>query len=109
MDTERREHPRFPVSALVDFTGSELLLQQPLVDLSLGGLGLTCSLPEAPGQRVDLVMDLDRINITLAVQGEVRWCAGQGPVRVGVAFVGLDVERTRVLQRYLQAVAEALA
>lgn len=102
MNQERRQDPRYSVPALVDYTGSELLLCHPIHNLSLWGISICSCCDEEVGSFVDLVLDLDLLNTSIAAQGEVVWTEDQGDLKVlGIRFVELDEDRLKVLKRYL--------
>ncbi len=104
---ENREHPRYEVSAYVDYTGSELLLFHHVENISLGGICIQTDAVEELGTVVDLVINFPDLDATVAVQGEVAWLNREPPMDMGIRFMELDEERRKTLRRYLKRIREA--
>lgn len=103
---ERRKHPRFAITAFVDWTGDELLLHHPVVNLSLGGLCIESTIAEPVGQRVELVLHFpDRLSVVTVV-AEVVWNRPGRPAVMGLRFMDPDARSRAALQRYLDEVVE---
>lgn len=101
---DKREHPRFEVSAYVDYTGSELLLYHRVENISLGGICIVSDSVEEPGTVVDLVINFPELDATVATQGEVVWLNRERPMDMGIRFLELDEDRRKTLRRYLERV-----
>jgi len=104
---ENREHPRFEVSAYVDYTGAELLLHHRVENISLGGISIRTNSVEEPGTVVDLVINFPDLDATVAIQGEVAWLDRTGAMNMGIRFLELDDERRETLSRYLKRIRKA--
>ncbi|PIE19064.1 MAG: hypothetical protein CSA65_03220 [Proteobacteria bacterium] len=100
-DDERREHPRFEVTAYVDYTGSEILLYHHIENLSLGGICIRTTMLESLGSKVDLVINFPDLDKTVSVIGEVVWVNEHEPMDMGLRFLDLDEERLAVLREYI--------
>lgn len=100
----RRAHPRYEVTAYVDYTGSsEVLLYHRIENISLGGISIQTASLEERGTVVDLVISFPDLDATIAVRGEVSWVNREEPMDMGVRFLELDEERKDVLRRFIQA------
>lgn len=103
--SEQRQHPRFEVTAHVDYTGTEILLYHRIENLSLGGMCLQTSTVEDLGTVVDLVISFpDLEDATICLSGEVVWANREDPMDMGIRFLDLDEERKKVLREYLARV-----
>ncbi len=102
-DNDKREHRRFEVTALVDCTGRELLLNHRVSNISLGGICILSESVEETGSIVDLVINFPEQDTSLALQGEVVWCNTESPRDMGIRYVNMDDERKNTLRRYLEA------
>ena len=101
-DGKTRQHPRYEVDVLVDFTGTEVLLCHRVVNLSLGGLCLQSPEVEEVGALVDLVLNFPDLGETsFSVQGEVVWANREPPMDMGIRYLDLDDRKRDILRRYL--------
>jgi uncharacterized protein (TIGR02266 family) len=100
-DDERREHPRFEVTAYVDYAGSEILLYHHIENLSLGGISIRTTMLEPLGAKVDLVINFPDLDKMVSVVGEVVWVNEHEPMDMGLRFLDLDEERMAVLREYI--------
>lgn len=102
-----REFPRFEVNALVDFTGTEVLLYHKIQNISLGGLSLQTPSIEEVGTMVELVINFpDLGGSSLSVRGVVVWANREPPMDMGLRFVDMDEQKRELLRKYLARVAE---
>lgn len=99
-----RKHPRYVVDAFVDCTGTEVLLNYKVCNISLGGICLQTPSVEEVGTVVDLVINFPELDSTIAIKGEVVWVNREPPEDMGIRYVGLDEERKRTLRKYIQKV-----
>ena len=102
-----RAFPRFEVEARVDYTGTEILLNRQIQNLSLGGLCIHTDALENLGTMVDLVISFPELDTSITARGEVVWVNSEAPRDMGVRFVDLDVERKDTLRKYIGLVAHA--
>jgi uncharacterized protein (TIGR02266 family) len=102
--SDKREHPRYEVTAYVDYAGSELLLYHRIENISLGGICIQTSSIEDLGTLVDLVINFPDLDTSVAVQGEVVWANREPPMDMGIRYVDLDDQRRDTLRRYITAV-----
>ncbi len=101
-DTEHpRAFPRFEVEARVDYTGTEILLNHRIQNLSLGGLCIQTDALEDLGTTVDLVISFPELDASITARGEVVWVNPESPRDMGVRFLDLDNERKDTLRKYL--------
>lgn len=101
---EKREHPRYEVTAYVDYSGSEVLLYHRIENISLGGICIQTTAVEEVGTVVDLMINFPDLDTSIAVQGEVVWCNREPPMDLGIRYIDLDDERRETLRRYLAQV-----
>ena len=100
-DRRAREHPRYEVSAYVDYTGSEVLLYHRIQNISLGGICISSPSVEEVGTSVDLVINFPELGTSLSVRGEVVWVNRETPMDMGIRYVDLDNERKDTLRKYI--------
>ena len=104
-DRRTRQFPRYEVNALVDLTGTEVLLYHKVQNISRGGLSLETPSIEEVGTIVDLVVNFpDLGEAPLAVQGEVVWANREPPTDMGIRWLDLDEQKRETLRRYLARV-----
>lgn len=101
-----RAFPRFEVEASVDYTGTEILLNHRIQNLSLGGLCILTDALEAVGTVVDLVITFRELDTSITARGEVVWANKDDPMDLGIRFVDLDTERKETLRKYLTLTRE---
>lgn len=100
----RREHPRYEISAYVDYTGSEVLLYHRIQNISIGGVCLQSPSIEEVGTTVDLVINFPELGTTLATRGEVVWANRDPPMDMGIRFLDMDEAKRETLRRYITRV-----
>jgi uncharacterized protein (TIGR02266 family) len=101
---DKREHPRYEVTAYVDYAGTEVLLYHRIENISLGGICIQTASIEEVGTLVDLVINFPDLDTSIAVQGEVVWANREPPMDMGIRYKDLDEERRETLRRYVVAV-----
>jgi hypothetical protein len=108
LERKGRQHPRYEVHALVDMTGSEVLLAHKIRNLSLGGLCLETPSVEEVGTTVDLVINFPELDgASVAMRGEVVWAVREEPMEMGIRYVDLDDGKREILMRFIaRATAE---
>jgi len=97
-----RRHPRYEVDAFADLTGTEILLNHKVCNISLGGICLQTQSVEEVGTIVDLVINFPDLESTIAVKGEVVWVNREPPEDMGIRYVELSDERKGTLKKLLQ-------
>ena len=102
-----REHVRIQTDALVDFTGTDVLLFHKIENLSLGGMSIFAASVEPIGTRVYLTINFPAFNEVIEVEGEVVWCREQEPKEMGIKFCELTKEQEDVMNRYIAAKASS--
>jgi uncharacterized protein (TIGR02266 family) len=102
--SEKRKHPRFEVTAYVDYSGTEVLLYHSIENISLGGICIQSASIEDVGTVVDLLINFPDLDATIAVQGEVVWANREPPMDMGIRYLDLDGERKDTLRKYIQRV-----
>lgn len=98
---DKRAHPRYEVTAYVDYSGSEVLLYHRIENISLGGICIQTASIEEMGTLVDLVINFPDLDTSIAVQGEVVWANREPPMDMGIRYTELDDERRETLRRYI--------
>ena len=105
VERKTRQYPRFEVNALVDFTGTEVLLYHKIQNISLGGLSLQTPSIEEVGTIVDLVINFpDLGHASVACRGEVVWANREPPMDMGIRYIDMDEERKDTLRKYITMV-----
>jgi Tfp pilus assembly protein PilZ len=100
-----REHPRYEVSAYVDYTGgSELLLYHQIQNISLGGICISSPSTEEVGTLVDLVINFPDLGKSMSLRGMVVWANREPPQDMGIRYVDLDEGRRETLKQYIDRV-----
>ena len=99
-----REHPRYEVSAYVDYTGTEVLLYHRIQNISLGGICISSPSIEEVGTIVDLVINFPELGSSLALRGEVVWANREAPQDMGIRYVDMDDEKRETLRQYINRV-----
>lgn len=100
-----REHPRYELDAFVDVTGTEVLLNHRVTNISLGGICLQTDVLEDLGTLVDLVINFPELDASMSVRGEVVWANPEPPMDLGIRFVDLDDEHKETLRKYISLAA----
>jgi uncharacterized protein (TIGR02266 family) len=103
-DRRTREHPRYEVSAYVDYTGTEVLLYHRIQNISLGGICISSPSIEEVGTTVDLVINFPELGSSLSVRGEVVWANRDAPQDMGIRYLDLDEAKRETLRQYLNRV-----
>lgn len=99
---QKREHVRIETDALVDYTGSEVLLFHKIENLSLGGISIRTATPEALGTSVFITINFPDLNETVEAEGEVVWVNHDEPKDMGVKFLGLTEADKDILRKYFK-------
>jgi uncharacterized protein (TIGR02266 family) len=99
-----REHPRYEVSAYVDYTGTEVLLYHRIQNISLGGICISSPSIEEVGTVVDLVINFPELGTSVALRGEVVWANREPPQDMGIRYVEMDEEKRETLRQYINRV-----
>ena len=102
-----RRDPRYEVDAFADLTGTEILLNHRVCNISLGGICLQTQSVEEVGTVVDLVINFPELESTIAVKGEVVWVNREPPEDMGIRYVNLSEERKRTLRKYLRSLEDS--
>lgn len=103
---EKRAHPRYEVTAYVDYSGNEVLIYHRVENISLGGICIRTTSIEEIGTTVDLIISFPELNASIAVQGEVVWVNQEHPMDMGIRYLDLDEEKRQVLRRYITATSK---
>jgi uncharacterized protein (TIGR02266 family) len=103
-DRKTREHPRYEVSAYVDYTGSEVLLYHKIQNISLGGICISSPSIEEVGTVVDIVINFPELSTSLALRGEVVWANREPPMDMGIRYVDMDDTKRETLKQYIHRV-----
>ncbi len=103
---EQRKHPRYEVTAYVDYAGSEVLLYHRIENISMGGICIQTASLEDRGTVVDLVINFPDLDTSLSIQGEVVWANQEHPMDMGIRYINLDEEHRETLRKYIAAVCK---
>jgi len=104
-EDQKRKHVRIETDALVDYTGSEVLLFHKIENLSLGGISMRTATPEPLGTHVFITINFPDLNETIEAEGEVVWTTEEEPKDMGIKFLKLTEGQKEVLRKYIQAKA----
>ena len=102
-DQEQRTHPRFELTAYVDYAGTEVLLYHRVENISLGGICIQTASVEDVGTLVDLLIHFPDLDASVALQGEVVWANHEPPMDMGIRYRDLDADKAETLKKYIQA------
>lgn len=97
-----RRYPRYEVDAFADLTGTEILLNHKVCNISLGGICLQTESVEEIGTVVDLVINFPELETTIALTGEVVWVNREPPEDMGIRYTDMNEERKQTLKKFLQ-------
>ena len=100
-----REHVRIQTDALVDYTGTEVLLFHKIENLSLGGLSIFSATVEPEGTKVYLTINFPDLQASAELEGKVVWSRDQAPKEMGIKFINLTQSDEEILSRYIAACA----
>jgi c-di-GMP-binding flagellar brake protein YcgR len=98
---DRRQHDRKPLTASVVYRGSPGVSSEALTDISLGGARLLLSGCEQPGTDIELAIEFSS-GKAVSAPGRIVWARQSAPFEVGVRFLTLTEEASRVLECFLQ-------
>lgn len=101
-DSQKRKHVRLETDALVDYTGSEVLLFHKVENISLGGLSIRAATVEEIGTHCYITLNFPDLNETIEVEGVVVWSNQEEPKDMGIKFSELTEAQKEVLRRYIQ-------
>lgn len=105
-DDSNREHVRIQTDALVDYTGTEVLLFHKIENLSLGGLSIFSATVEPEGTQVYLTINFPDLQESVELEGRVVWSRDQEPKEMGIKFINLSLKDEEILTRYIEARAQ---
>jgi hypothetical protein len=104
-DRRTRRFPRYEVNALVDVTGTEVLLFHKIQNISLGGISIQSPTIEEIGTIVDLVINFPGPSAdSISIKGEVVWVNREPPMDMGIRYVDLDEGSKEKLKKLLALV-----
>ena len=103
-----RKHPRIETDALLDFTGTNVLLYHRIENISLGGINIQAAEIEDVGTIVDLSINFPDLNETIDIKGEVVWANYDTPRDMGIKFIDLTSQDKAILKRYIEKRHEAM-
>lgn len=103
---ELRKQSRIETKALVDYTGTNAVLDHKIRDLSLGGMRIETEFLEEEGTKVDLFISLPEINKSFEAEGIVVWVNSLLPKDMGIEFLNLSNETKAVLGEYLNYLSQ---
>ena len=101
VSAEARLHPRFAVEARADVIGEEVVLSQPIADISLGGCRFAGSAWEAAGTLVQVVLTFPTLSANLPLAGRVVRATDHD---MGLRFENLSDEQKWALRKHIRDV-----
>ena len=101
MANESRIHPRLKLDAIADVIGSEVMLAQPLDDISVGGCRFAGPAWESVGTELQLVLGFPSINASVPLDGLVVRASERD---MGVRFHRLADEQKWALRKRIREV-----
>jgi hypothetical protein len=96
---EARTHPRMRLNVLADMIGDEVLLAQPLEDISLGGCRFAGPAWEPEGGEIQLVLSFPASGATVSVEGTI---VRAGDADMGVRFHAITDEQKWALRKHIR-------
>ncbi len=103
LNDEARLHPRLRLNVLADVIGEEVLLAQPLEDISLGGCRFAGPAWEPEGGTIALVLSFPASGATVTIDGTI---VRASEVDMGVRFHAITDDQKWALRKHIR---EALA
>ena len=102
----QRKQVRIETKALVDYTGTNAMLDHKIRDISIGGLRIETEFLEEIGTEVDLYISLPEINESIEIKGIVAWVKTTPQKNMGIKFLNLSDKNKAVLEQYLNFLKE---
>src|ERR671922_94617 len=99
MGAEARLHPRFSLDADADVMGEEVVLQKPLVDISLGGCRFDGPGWESAGTEVQMVLTFPTLAVNLPLTGIVVRSSERD---LAIRFHNLSDEQKWALRKHIR-------
>jgi hypothetical protein len=96
---EARVHPRLQLNVLADVIGEEVLLAQPLEDISLGGCRFAGPAWEPEGSEIQLVLSFPASGATVSLDGTI---IRTGDADMGVRFHAITDEQKWALRKHIR-------
>lgn len=94
-----RVHPRLRLNVLADVIGEEVLLAQPLEDISLGGCRFAGRAWEAEGRVIQLVLSFPASSATVSLEGTI---IRSSDADMGVRFHAITDEQKWALRKHIR-------
>ena len=102
MHSDKREHPRYELSAFVEYQARGELRTHRVQNISLGGVCIHTAFLQAPGTTVELVVHFpDFEDARVEAKGEVVWL-NESLEDMGVRFTSIDDDARALLARYIE-------
>ncbi|MFV2081995.1 MAG: TIGR02266 family protein [bacterium] len=102
----RREYPRVPVQVEVKYTDGTDFVNDYMLNVSRGGIYVTCENPLKVGSEVDLVFSLPAFNHVFRVKGMVVWNRPVGKFEhdpgMGIQFLDMEDEDLAILDSFVR-------
>lgn len=99
LSDEARVHPRLRLNVLADVIGQEVLLAQPLEDISLGGCRFAGPAWEPEGHEIQLVLSFPASGAAVCVDGTI---VRSGDSDMGVRFHAITDEQKWALRKHIR-------
>jgi hypothetical protein len=96
---EARVHPRLRLNVLADVIGEEVLLAQPLDDISLGGCRFTGAAWEPAGTEIQLVLSFPASGAQVPLDGTIVRASEHD---MGVRFHAITEEQKWALRKHIR-------
>jgi hypothetical protein len=96
---EARVHPRLRLKVLADVIGEEVLLAQPLEDISLGGCRFDGRAWEPEGSEIQLVLSFPPSGATVSLEGTIIRASESD---MGVRFHAITDEQKWALRKHVR-------
>lgn len=96
---EARIHPRLQLNVLADVIGQEVLLAQPLDDISLGGCRFSGAAWEPEGAEIQLVLSFPASGATVSLEGTIIRASESD---MGVRFHAITDEQKWALRKHIR-------
>jgi uncharacterized protein (TIGR02266 family) len=98
---ESRRHPRVQIHATVDYTAENLVLDNKVENVSMGGVCIRTTRPEPVGTPVEVTLNFLTAHEEAQVEGEVIWTQAAKECRMGIRFNPLSDEQKARFNRLI--------
>jgi hypothetical protein len=106
MSIDARLHPRHAILAHADILGTQVVLRQPVRDISVGGCQFEGLAWEEIGTQIEIVLSFADSQVHVPVRAQVVHASLQ---RWGVRFTGLNEDQRWAMRRAMTHLGDPLS